>query len=41
MLAACGNDPNTRQTVEEDQLTAKAVADVEAAMADTRPTPAK
>lgn len=39
VLAACGSDPDARKSVEEDQLTAKAVADVEGAMADTRPAP--
>jgi hypothetical protein len=46
MLAGCGSDPDARSAPEEDRLTAKAVADVEAAMAEARgptaaPPPAK
>ncbi len=33
-LAACGNDPDKRTTAQEGQVTAKAVADVNGAMAD-------
>lgn len=40
-LAACTADPDARTTADEGKLTAKAVADVDAAMADTGPKPAK
>ena len=35
-LAACGSDPDKPATAAEGQLTAKAVADVDAAMAEAR-----
>jgi uncharacterized OsmC-like protein len=38
-LAACTADPDARNTADEGQLTAKAVADVDAAMADTGAKP--
>ena len=34
-LAACTADPDARTTADEGKLTAKAVADVDAAMADS------
>jgi hypothetical protein len=40
-LAACGSDPDKRTTPQEGQVTAKAVADVDAATAEAmraRPT---
>ena len=40
VLAGCGSDPDARRSVAEDTLTAKAVADVDAAIADTKPAPA-
>ncbi|MFZ4689725.1 MAG: hypothetical protein ACOYLS_10855 [Polymorphobacter sp.] len=44
VLAACGKDPDARTTKAESNLAAKAVADVDAAMADANkakpPTPA-
>jgi hypothetical protein len=40
-LAACTADPDARTTADEGKLTAKAVADVDAAMADAGATPAK
>jgi hypothetical protein len=40
LVTACGSDPDARQAPEEDRLTAKAVADVDAAMAEARGTPA-
>jgi hypothetical protein len=39
MLAGCGSNPDARQAPEEDLLTAKAVADVDAAMAEARGAP--
>ncbi len=38
-LAACGSDPDKRTTPQEGKVTAKAVADVDAAMADARKAP--
>lgn len=35
-LAACGSDPDKRTTPQEGKVTAKAIADVDAAMADAR-----
>jgi hypothetical protein len=35
-VAGCGSDPDARQAPEEDRLTAKAVSDVDAAMAEAR-----
>ena len=35
-LAACGDDPDARNTSGENQVTTRAVADVDAAMADAR-----
>ena len=35
-LAACGSDPDKRTTPQEGKVTAKAVADVDGAMADAR-----
>lgn len=35
-LAACGDDPDKPGTAAQGKLTAKAVADVDAAMAETR-----
>jgi hypothetical protein len=40
-LAACAADPDARTTAREDQLTAKAVADVDAAMKDAAAKPPK
>jgi uncharacterized OsmC-like protein len=40
-LAACTADPDARTTADEGKLSAKAVADVDAAMADTGAKPAK
>lgn len=40
LLVACSKDPDARKSVAEDRLTAKAVADVEGAMADTEAAPA-
>jgi len=39
-LAACTADPDARTTADEGKLTAKAVADVDAAMADAGTRPA-
>ena len=36
VLTACGKNPDARSTAEEGQLTAKAVADVDGAMADAQ-----
>jgi hypothetical protein len=42
LVAGCGSDPDARKAPEEDRLTAKAVSDVDAAMAEARgPTPAR
>ena len=38
-LAACTADPDARTTADEGRLTAKAVADVDAAMADAGAKP--
>jgi hypothetical protein len=38
-VAGCGSDPDARKAPEEDRLTAKAVADVDAAMAEARGLP--
>ncbi len=38
-LAACTADPDARATADEGRLTAKAVADVDAAMADAGAKP--
>lgn len=35
-LAACGSDPDKRTTPQESKVTAKAIADVDGAMADAR-----
>lgn len=39
LAAGCGSDPDARKAPEEDRLTAKAVADVDAAMAEARGLP--
>ena len=36
ILAACGSDPDKRTTPQEGKVTAKAIADVDGAMADAR-----
>ena len=36
LLAACGDDPDARKTSGENEVTARAVADVDAAMDDAR-----
>ncbi len=36
VLSACGGNPDTRTTADEARVSAKAVADVDAAMADAR-----
>ncbi|MFZ4111277.1 MAG: hypothetical protein ACOYKQ_12495 [Polymorphobacter sp.] len=41
VLAACTGDPDARTTAKEGQLTAKAVADVDAAMKDAAAKPPK
>lgn len=41
LLTSCGSSPDERKTDGEAALTTKAVADVDGAMADTRPPPAK
>jgi hypothetical protein len=38
-VTGCGSDPDARKAPEEDRLTAKAVADVDAAMAEARGAP--
>lgn len=38
-LTACGSDPDARSTGAESRVTAKAVADVDAAMAEARRAP--
>jgi hypothetical protein len=38
VLTACGKDPDARSTAGEGQLTAKAVADVDGAVADAQKT---
>lgn len=40
ILAGCGTDPETPATPGESRVTAKAVADVDAAMAEARRAPA-
>jgi hypothetical protein len=40
LATACGSDPDERATTGESDLTAKAVADVDAAMAEARRAPA-
>lgn len=40
LLASCGKDPDERVTSNEAGLTAKAVSDVDAAMAEARRAPA-
>jgi hypothetical protein len=35
-LAACGSDPDARTTTAENAVAAKAIADVDAAMAEAR-----
>ena len=40
LLASCSKDPDERVTSNEADLTAKAVADVDAAMAEARRAPA-
>jgi hypothetical protein len=40
LLASCGKDPDERVTSNEADLSAKAVADVDAAMAEARRAPA-
>lgn len=39
LVTACGKDPEAREAPQEDLLTAKAVADVDAAMAEARRSP--
>jgi hypothetical protein len=39
LVAACGNNPDERATSGESQLASKAVADVDAAMAEARRAP--
>lgn len=39
LIAACGSDPDERATTGENDLTSKAVADVDAAMAEARRAP--
>ena len=41
LVTACGKNPDARKSVAEDTLTAKAVADVDGAMADTQPPAAQ
>ena len=38
LLAACGDDPDARNTSGENPVTTRAVADVDAAMADAQRT---
>jgi len=40
VITACGSDPDERKTSGESELTAKAVADVDAAMAEAKKAPA-
>jgi hypothetical protein len=40
LATACGSDPDERATTGESDLSAKAVADVDAAMAEARKAPA-
>lgn len=41
LVTACGKDPDAPATGSEGELTAKAVADVDAAMAEARRAPAR